>query len=386
MNFSMMNALKIAAEGRAPIYRNEATGAERVITSSANSQRVHLLGDSRAVMQYTNPAYLPLPVMASVCATTPNSTNGSQLLIIPAENPKSPLMIAQANRDTLMEVQRNRDKKEADLRAPIACSSGTNRRHNPSFAYKLHAILMDKDCNSAISWLPSGKSFCIMDKEEFTKKVLPKFFREAKFESFARRIKRWGFRRMYITGAKQTIYSHDLFRKDRIDLCKLMNGRAGQVITKVERDEDFNPARFENVMEEQVALAERTIQVNSKTAPEKKIQQKPLEKTGHPRVSSCQVPIVVGNKPVPMATAYHYMTREHPMVMANFPPEAFASSLWRYPILESKSSCMPCTGMCDFNVVRQLSALDKDIAECEEQLAILHRLKTLKKKLHALDH
>lgn len=74
------------------------------------------------------------------------------------------------------------------------------------------------------------------------------------------------------------------------------------------------------------------------------------------------------------------------MFIANFPPEAFASSHWRYPILESRSSYMPCTGMRDLNVVRQLSALDKDISECEEKLAILQRLKTLKKEQHAFDH
>ena len=68
MIFSMIKALNIATERRAPLYRNE-------------------------------------DIMAIVCATTLNSTNGSQLLIIPAENAKSPLMIAQANRDTLMEVQ-----------------------------------------------------------------------------------------------------------------------------------------------------------------------------------------------------------------------------------------------------------------------------------------
>ena len=372
-------------ETRAPLYHDQTMAAERVIASSANSQRVHLLGDSRAVMQYRNPASSPSLVYASVCATTPKSTHPCQLIIFPGENPKS-LLLDQAHRDTLMAVQGNRDKKEAELRAPISRTSGTNRRHNPSFAYKLHAILMDKDCNSAIFWLPSGKSFCIMDKDEFTKKVLPKYFRETKFESFSRRIKRWGFRRMYITGAKQAIYTHDLFQKDRIDLCKLMNGRADHVMTEVNRDGAFNPARFENVMEEQAALADRTIQINSKTAPEKVIRQKPLETTGYPPVSfSRQVPIILRKKPLPMATAYHLMTREHPMFMANFPPEAFASSHWRYPILESRSSYMPYTGMCGLNVVRQLSALDKDIAECEEKLAILHRLKTLKNKRHAFD-
>lgn len=76
-----------------------------------------------------------------------------------------------------------------------------------------------------MSWLPSGRSFCITDQDTFVGKILPKFFREAKFESFGRRLKRWGFRKVYTTGLSQIIFSHDMFHRDRPDLCRIMNGR-----------------------------------------------------------------------------------------------------------------------------------------------------------------
>lgn len=80
----------------------------------------------------------------------------------------------------------------------------TNRRQ-ASFALKLHTLLADTNCRSALIWLPSGKSFCILDKEEFTNKWLPKYFGEAKFESFSRRLRRWGFRKMLIAGQSQVV-------------------------------------------------------------------------------------------------------------------------------------------------------------------------------------
>lgn len=100
-----------------------------------------------------------------------------------------------------------------------------SRRRKANFAEKLHAVLSNQACRHAIAWLPSGRSFSIIDQDEFVKTVLPKYFREAKFESFSRRLKRWGFRKVYTTGMQQSIFSHDLFHRDRPDLAKIMNGR-----------------------------------------------------------------------------------------------------------------------------------------------------------------
>ena len=60
----------------------------------------------------------------------------------------------------------------------------TSNKRKPSFVDKLHAILSDKNCSDIISWLPSGKSFVILDKAGFTKTVLPVYFKEAKFGKY----------------------------------------------------------------------------------------------------------------------------------------------------------------------------------------------------------
>jgi hypothetical protein len=47
---------------------------------------------------------------------------------------------------------------------------------------------------------------------------------------------------------------------------------------------------------------------------------------------------------------------------------------------------VPYQGQADTNVAMQLAFLDDDIAECQEQLAILQRLRDLKERRRALDH
>jgi hypothetical protein len=65
---------------------------------------------------------------------------------------------------------------------PKSAVVSPNLKQKPTFVDKLHVVLADRECNSVISWLPSGKSFVVLDKEKFAKTVLPKYFKEAKFD------------------------------------------------------------------------------------------------------------------------------------------------------------------------------------------------------------
>jgi HSF-type DNA-binding len=40
-----------------------------------------------------------------------------------------------------------------------------------------------------VAWLPDGKSFVVRNPDDFTRKVLPKFFKATKFSSFTRKCK-----------------------------------------------------------------------------------------------------------------------------------------------------------------------------------------------------
>eukprot|EP00584_Thalassiosira_punctigera_P003971 CAMPEP_0172546248 /NCGR_PEP_ID=MMETSP1067-20121228/16044_1 /TAXON_ID=265564 ORGANISM="Thalassiosira punctigera, Strain Tpunct2005C2" /NCGR_SAMPLE_ID=MMETSP1067 /ASSEMBLY_ACC=CAM_ASM_000444 /LENGTH=190 /DNA_ID=CAMNT_0013333145 /DNA_START=46 /DNA_END=615 /DNA_ORIENTATION=+ len=93
-----------------------------------------------------------------------------------------------------------------------------SRRRKPNFAEKLHSMLSRQEYRHVVTWLPSGRSFVILNQEEFARRILPRHFREAKFESFSRRLKRWGFKKAYANASQgsvsQTIVvSHDLFHR-----------------------------------------------------------------------------------------------------------------------------------------------------------------------------
>lgn len=57
-------------------------------------------------------------------------------------------------------------------------------KHKQTFAQKLMHILSIKECHDAIRWMPNGCAFCIVDQKELIDKVLPKYFKEAKYTSF----------------------------------------------------------------------------------------------------------------------------------------------------------------------------------------------------------
>jgi hypothetical protein len=47
-----------------------------------------------------------------------------------------------------------------------------------------------------VTWCNDGKSFIIRNCDEFTRDVVPKFFKPTKFSSFTRKLYRWGFRQI----------------------------------------------------------------------------------------------------------------------------------------------------------------------------------------------
>lgn len=42
-----------------------------------------------------------------------------------------------------------------------------------------------------VAWLDDGKSFIIRKPDDFTRNVVPKFFKPTKFSSFTRKLYRW---------------------------------------------------------------------------------------------------------------------------------------------------------------------------------------------------
>eukprot|EP01082_Thalassiosira_pseudonana_P014359 g13042.t1 g13042 contig7:745917-747048(+) len=96
-----------------------------------------------------------------------------------------------------------------------------NRGPAPNFAEKLHLVLAIPECNDCVHWLSSGRGFCITDQKKFAKEILPKYIAStSSFNSFERRLKTWGFRKVD-TAKSLLIFSHDSFFNKKDEGCLL---------------------------------------------------------------------------------------------------------------------------------------------------------------------
>lgn len=66
----------------------------------------------------------------------------------------------------------------------------------------------------------------IHKKKVFASEVLPKYFRGTRFTSFTRKLNRWGFTRVS-RGPETGAYYHQLFQRDKPDLCLQMTSQSG---------------------------------------------------------------------------------------------------------------------------------------------------------------
>jgi len=96
---------------------------------------------------------------------------------------------------------------------------------NQNFAEKLHAILSNPRYSSILQWNTNGDAFSIHDIPEFVNTIMPTYFQRSKFDSFTRRMRRWGFRRMERMEERSrglVIFRCASFRRDAPALCKSM--------------------------------------------------------------------------------------------------------------------------------------------------------------------
>lgn len=140
------------------------------------------------------------------------------------------------------------DKAEKDFKiagvvaeVSVHASSSTNSRNVPipaeegvTFPERLMELVMDETDKEALWWLPDGNYFCIHSKK-FTKTILANNFQGSKFESFTRKLARWGFTRVSTSDAPAHtfIFEHPLFKKSRPELAKEISGSKKQRMSAV---------------------------------------------------------------------------------------------------------------------------------------------------------
>uniref|UniRef100_A0A8C7VIT6 Heat shock transcription factor 1a n=1 Tax=Oncorhynchus mykiss TaxID=8022 RepID=A0A8C7VIT6_ONCMY len=66
----------------------------------------------------------------------------------------------------------------------------------PAFLMKLWTLIEDPDTDPLICWSPNGNSFHVFDQGQFSKDVLPKYFKHSNMTSFVRQLNMYGFRKV----------------------------------------------------------------------------------------------------------------------------------------------------------------------------------------------
>lgn len=90
-------------------------------------------------------------------------------------------------------------------------SSETRRCSESKFPRKLYAILCNPEFSHAISWMPHGRSWRVLNKEYFMEEICPRYFSQTRFESFVRQVNGWGFKRLRREGPDRSSYYHESF-------------------------------------------------------------------------------------------------------------------------------------------------------------------------------
>jgi len=262
-----------------------------------------------------------------------------------------------------------------------------SRRRKPNFAEKLHLVLNSRECNHAVAWLPSGCSFCITNRKEFANKILPKFFREAKFESFSRRLKRWGFRKAYASGLSHVIFSHDLFHRDRPNLCKAMNGRT-KCMSERENpqvEQGNAPASIDSLSsQENFSMLFRQAQAQQQQLLDKHDMLVIARAQTQGHSSSSIISPKISSQPVQNLMTQQGSSHEENQAQAMI-REANAVVARSIP-QSNNSQINPQRPSPIHEANIQLNRLTSDIQNCEAQLNIIQRIKELKEKRRLLSH
>ena len=112
-----------------------------------------------------------------------------------------------------------------------------------------------KDKDFCISWMPEGKSFVIKSPDEFSRNVVPKFFKPTKFSSFTRKLYRWGFRQINrgIGPDDPIIFGNEYFDRDNEELMSKMRSITAASTRKAEQNRAlaYGKRPFEQNMYEQ---------------------------------------------------------------------------------------------------------------------------------------
>jgi heat shock transcription factor, other eukaryote len=120
----------------------------------------------------------------------------------------------------------------------------------PPFLKKLFSLVNDASWGELIRWEDNGQNFIILDPTEFSRKILPAYFKHKNFSSFVRQLNQYGFSKL---SHDEWIFGHKNFRfgqkeqltgiirkkKSKLDNLYPSLGESDNFIRKLETDVEF---------------------------------------------------------------------------------------------------------------------------------------------------
>lgn len=109
------------------------------------------------------------------------------------------------------------------------------------FPEKLHRLLLEVEAAGradVISFVANGRAFAIHKADAFFKEIVPLYFRQSRLSSFKRQLNLYGFE-LINTGPARGGYYHEMFVKERPELCRRMR----RVAVKVAPSKDGTPKK-----------------------------------------------------------------------------------------------------------------------------------------------
>ncbi|KAJ3279813.1 Heat shock factor protein 2 [Borealophlyctis nickersoniae] len=122
-----------------------------------------------------------------------------------------------------------------------------------SFIVKLCQLLEDPNHSKYVHWNEAGDVFVLFHAEEFSRVVLPRYFKHGKFQSFVRQLNIYGFYRVsdarkssFVRAPNACVFSHSKFIRGRPDLLPFIRRRLPKIVTQ--SLEDTNVDDVPNLM------------------------------------------------------------------------------------------------------------------------------------------